>query len=91
MIANPQGLRHIRKMKTLNPIAFYLMADEETIWNRLRKRGDDASEARRRLNADDTDFLGIVNDVDFCLRNDLGISIDKMAKFIHELYVAAKG
>ena len=91
MIVNPEGLRHIKKISSLNPIAFYLMADEETIWNRLRQRGDDAAEARRRLNADDMDFAGIVSDVEFCLRNDLGITPEAMAKFIHELYVIMKG
>lgn len=91
MIANPEGLRQIKKISSLNPIAFYLMADEETIWNRLRQRGDDAAEARRRLNADDMDFAGIVNDVEFCLKNDLGIKPENMAHFIHELYIAAKG
>lgn len=91
MIVNPEGLKQLRKIKSLNPIAFYLMADEETIWNRLRQRGDDAAEARRRLNADDVDFADIINDVDFCLRNDLGITPERMAKFIHELYIATKG
>lgn len=91
MIVNPEGLKKIKKLTSLNPVAFYLMADEETIWNRLRQRGDDAAEARRRLNADDMDFAGIVNDVEFCLRNDLGIKPEAMAKFIHELYLTAKG
>ena len=91
MIVNPEGLKKIKKIASLNPVAFYLMAEEETIWNRLRQRGDDAAEARRRLNADDMDFAGIVNDVEFCLRNDLGIKPEAMAKFIHELYTTVKG
>lgn len=90
-IVNPDGLKHVKKMSTLNPIAFYIMADEETIWNRLRQRGDDAAEARRRLNADDVDFSGIVSNVDFCLRNDLGLKPDIMAKFIHDIYLELKG
>ena len=91
MIVNPEGLKVVKKMKSLNPIAFYLMADEETIWNRLRQRGDDAAEARRRLNADDADFHNIIDNVEFCLQNDLNISPEKMAKFIHELYITTKG
>jgi guanylate kinase len=90
-IVNPDGLKQVKKMSTLNPIAFYIMADEETIWNRLRQRGDDAAEARRRLNADDVDFSGIVSNVDFCLRNDLGLKPDIMAKFIHNIYLELKG
>jgi len=90
-IVNPEGLRQIRKMKTLNPIAFYIMADEETIWNRLRQRGDDAAEARRRLNADDLDFADIISNVDFCLRNDMGLKPEVMAKLIHNIYSELKG
>jgi guanylate kinase len=90
-IINPEGLRQVRKMKTLNPIAFYIMADEETIWNRLRQRGDDAAEARRRLNADDLDFADIISNVDFCLRNDMGLEPDVMATIIHNIYSELKG
>jgi guanylate kinase len=90
-IVNPEGLRQVRKMKSLNPVAFYLMADEETIWNRLRQRGDDAAEARRRLNADDIDFADIISNVDFCLRNDMGLKPDVMANIIHNIYSELKG
>ena len=91
MIVNPDGLRQIRKISTLSPVAYYIMANEETLWNRLRQRGDDAAEARRRLNADDVDFAGIVSNVEFCLKNDLGITPSVMARFIHETYLATKG
>ena len=90
MIVNPEGLKQIKKIKSLNPIAFFIMADEETIWNRLRQRGDNAAEARRRLNADDTDFADIILDVDFCFKNDLGISPTDMAEFIHNIYSKLK-
>jgi guanylate kinase len=90
MIANPEGLRQIKKMKELSPIAFYLMVDETTIWNRLRQRGDDAAEARRRLNADDADFADIISYVDFCMKNDLGLSPDVMAELIHNIYSKLK-
>jgi len=85
-IVNPEGLRQIRKMKTLNPIAFYIMADEETIWNRLRQRGDDNAEARRRLNADDIDFADINEYVDFSIRSDIGLTPKQIAKLIIHIY-----
>jgi len=91
MIVNPEGLRLIKKLKSLKPIAFYLVADEDTIWERLKQRGDNDEEARRRLRADASDFVGIINDVDFCLRNDLGLKPDVMAKFIHDIYLELKG
>ena len=85
-IVNPEGLRQIRKMKTLNPIAFYIMVEEETIWNRLRQRGDNSEEARRRLNADDVDFSNIIDNVDFSIRNDLGLPPKEVATIINSIY-----
>lgn len=85
-IVNPEGLRQIKRIKSLNPIAFYIMANEEIIWNRLRQRGDDSSEARRRLNADDIDFSDINKDIDFSLRNDLGIRPELVAEMILYMY-----
>ncbi len=88
-IVNPEGLRQIKKIKSLNPIAFYIMADEETIWNRLRQRGDDAAEARRRLNADDIDFTDIDKDVDFSFRN-VGLKPELLAEMILYTYKKVK-
>lgn len=82
MIVNPEGLKVLKKNVNLNPIAFYIMADEETIWNRLRQRGDNAEEARRRLNADEEDFADINKYIDFSFRNDLGIKPEIIAEMI---------
>ncbi|MDE7476625.1 MAG: guanylate kinase [Lachnospiraceae bacterium] len=86
IIVNPYGLRQIRKIKSLNPIVFYLTSGEETIWNRLRQRGDDSAEARRRLNTDDKDFAGIENDIDFSFRNDIGLKPELLAEMILYTY-----
>lgn len=86
IIVNPHGLRQLRKIKSLNPVTFYITAGEETIWNRLRKRGDDSAEARRRLNADDSDFSGIIDDVDFAFSNDIGLSPKTLAGIILDTY-----
>ncbi len=88
-IVNPEGLRQIKKIKSLNPIAFYIIADEETIWNRLRQRGDDAAEARRRLNVDDIDFADIDKDVDFSFRN-VGLKPELLAEMILYTYRKVK-
>lgn len=90
IIVNPYGLRQIRKIKLLNPIAFYLTAGEETIWNRLRQRGDDSAEARRRLNADDKDFSDIDKDIDFSFSNDLGLKPELLAEMIFYTYNKVK-
>lgn len=86
IIVNPHGLRQLKNIKSLNPITFYITAGEETIWNRLRERGDNAAEARRRLNADDEDFADIENDVDFSFSNDLGLKPELLAEMILYTY-----
>ncbi len=86
VIVNPYGLRQLRKIPSLNPIAFYITASEETIWNRLRQRGDNAAEARRRLNADDKDFSDIDHDIDFSFSNDLGLKPETLAEMILYTY-----
>lgn len=86
IIVNPHSLRQLRKIRSLNPIIFYIMAGEETIWNRLRERGDDAAEARRRLNEDDKDFSGIIDDVDFAFSNDMGLNPKTLAEMILDTY-----
>lgn len=86
IIVNPHGLEQLRKIKSLNPIAFYITVGEETIWNRLRERGDNAAEARRRLNADDIDFADISKNVDFSFSNDLGLEPEVLAQMIFDTY-----
>lgn len=86
IIVNPHGLEQLRKIKSLNPIAFYITAGEETIWNRLRQRGDDSAEARRRLNADDKDFEDIEQYIDFSFSNDLGLKPELLAEMILYTY-----
>lgn len=86
IIVNPHGLSQLKKLSSLNPVSFYITAGEETIWNRLRERGDNAAEARRRLNADDIDFCNIINEVDFAFSNDLGLSPKELAQMILYTY-----
>lgn len=86
IIVNPHGLKQLRKIKSLNLVTFHITAGEETIWNRLRERGDNAAEARRRLNEDDKDFLGIENYVDFSFSNDIGLPPKVLAEIIKYTY-----
>lgn len=86
IIVNPHGLEQLHKIKSLNPVAFYITAGEETIWNRLRERGDNLAEARRRLNADDEDFVSVINNVDFSFSNDLGLRPEVLARMIFDTY-----
>ena len=76
------------KIAILNPDGlFLLIADDVTIWNRLRQRGDDSIEANRRIKADKEDFSDINSYVDFAIRtdNDL-LNINDIANLIDEIY-----
>lgn len=86
IIVNPHRLRQLRKIKSLNPVTFYITASEETIWNRLRERGDNVAEAVRRLNADNEDFDNIADDVDFSFSNDLGLKPETITQLILYTY-----
>lgn len=91
IIVNPYGLSQLKKLYSLNPISFYITSSEETIWNRLRERGDNAAEARRRLKADDEDFCNIIENVDFSFSNDLGLTPKELAKMIIDTYYKVIG
>lgn len=86
IIVNPEGLRKLKEITNLDPVSFYILADEEVIWNRLRKRGDNAAEARRRLNSDEEDFRDISKYIDFAFRNDSTLKPEILAEMILYTY-----
>ncbi|MCI9296934.1 MAG: hypothetical protein HFI10_05770 [Lachnospiraceae bacterium] len=86
IIVNPHGLKQIRKMKQLNPIAFHIIASKTTIMDRAKKRGDNTDEVLRSLIADDFDFEDINSYIDFAFRSDLGLSPKVMAEMILYTY-----
>lgn len=86
IIVNPEGLKQIKNIESLNPVSFYITASEETIWDRLKHRGDNIDEAARRINADREDFSDIVNYVDFSFSNDLGLKPEILADTILYTY-----
>ena len=69
MIVNPDGIKKIRKINSLNPIVFYIQADEDVIKERLRKRGDNPKEAERRIEADKKDFFCVEKYADYNIKN----------------------
>ena len=86
IIVNPEGLKQIKSIGSLNSISFYITASEETIWERLKYRGDNINEAVRRLNADREDFSGISDYIDFTFSNDLGLKPEILAETILYTY-----
>ncbi len=73
MIVNPDGIKQVSKIRSLNPVVFYIQADEDVIRKRLLRRGDNKDESERRIAADDKDFFGVEKYVDFFIDNN-GIS-----------------
>lgn len=86
IILNPEGLRKIKKIKSLKPISFYINADKTIIMERAKKRGDNADEVLRRLIADDFDFADINSYIDFSFRSDMGLSPKVIAEMILYTY-----
>lgn len=91
IIVNPDGLMRLKCIDSLNPVSFYITASEETIWERLKRRGDNIDEAVRRLNVDREDFSDIINYVDFSFSNDLGLKPEILAEMILYTYKKAIG
>ena len=86
MIVNPDGIKQISKIKSLNPIAFYIKANEDVIRQRLSIRGDNRKEADRRIEADDKDFFGIEKYVDYHAINNGKFTPLELAKAITGKY-----
>lgn len=86
IIMNLEELKQIKNIESLNPVSFYITASEETIWDRLKRRGDNMHEAVRRLNADREDFSDIINYVDFSFSSDLGLKPEILAEMILYTY-----
>ena len=87
LIVTPKELETIKQERPNSKIiSVYLLCDEGTIWNRIRLRGDDNAEARRRINADEKDFKNILEYVDMAIRNKEGDQV-QVASLIYEYYV----
>ena len=86
IIMNPDGVKVIKRHPELNPIVFYIMADEKTIKNRLVNRGDDTEEVKRRIEADNNDFKDINKYMDCCLFSNDEISPYELANKIMYIY-----
>lgn len=86
MIVNPDGVKQISKIKSLNPVVFYIQADEDLLRARLFKRGDNAAEFERRLREDNKDFFGIERHVNYFICNNGLLSPFEVASEIVRKY-----
>lgn len=82
IILTPNGVNSIseirRASERLIPV-FYIYANNTTIQRRLKGRGDDASEAMRRVHADQIDFKGFEEVASKIIYNNSGTSIKEVA------------
>ena len=69
VILNPEGLRKVKKIMGTDVVTFYIEVDDEIIKERLKNRGDNPKEAKRRLKADEKDFVGIEDEVNYTISN----------------------
>ena len=86
LIMNPEGLKAIQDIPNLNYTSFYIMCDKKTLKKRLKKRGDNPKEARRRLKADKKDFKDIESLCDYTIMNGDDTTPEKVADIIKQLY-----
>ena len=85
IILTPDGYRDVVNKLSKKPIAIYIYANNATIKNRLLKRGDDKSEAQRRLEHDNEYFKGIENEVDRIVYNNDGEEIENVINKILQI------
>lgn len=89
IILTPSGLKDIKQDKELSKLnitSFYIIADNETLQNRLIKRGDNPNEAMRRLESDSIDFANIDDLINHKVLNNGKGSPETVAMIIDSLY-----
>ena len=88
IIMTPSGYKDFLKKSDRQHVAIYLYANDQTITSRLKKRGDSAKEAERRLIADRVDFKDCECLADKIVYNndkvDIEDVVDKIIKIAEE-------
>lgn len=88
LIANPSIMTKMVKLlcANINPVTAYINTNENIIWDRMMRRGDDIKEAQRRVVSDANDFYGIEENIDFMFSNNGEIKPDILAEMIKYSY-----
>lgn len=74
IIITPDGFRDLLEKFNFNYFSIYIDCYERILRERLIKRGDNPSEASRRLKADNIDFKYVKKDVDMVIENNGNVS-----------------
>lgn len=82
VILNPDGYKDFLEKINLPHKSIYLYSNNNSIKERLIKRGDKKEEAERRLKQDNADFNGIENMVDKILYNNSNDNIENIVNKI---------
>lgn len=82
IILNPDGLRAVKKIEGLDIVSFYIKAKKSVIKKRLKSRGDNRNEAKRRMREDKKDFKDMDFEVDYTIDNNGNNSIEELADII---------
>ena len=85
IILTPEGYKDLLKTK-IPHISVYIHANNETITQRLKKRGDNKNEAERRLQQDNIDFKDVYTLVNQVVINNAKDNLEDVVKEI-EKYV----
>lgn len=86
IILTPEGVRQVEQITGIRPKTIYIFANNKTVIERLKKRGDDPAEVERRMKQDMIDFNGfeMVADKIFYNNSDNTVSevADKIESFL---------
>ena len=69
IILTPDGYRDIKDIISEDTLTVYLKSNNRVLKKRLKKRGDNIKEIKRRLKHDKKDFKGIEKEVDVVIEN----------------------
>ena len=86
IILTPSGVKDIID-SGINATIVLIDSSEDTIRKRLIYRGDDATEANRRIEADLLDFNNAEMLADIIVNNDYNANIDEIVENIHKEYI----
>ena len=87
IILTPSGIEDFTKEardKKINAKIIYLRANSGTIAKRLKRRGDNPEEVRRRIEKDEQDFVAFEYFADKCIYNNGGTEIKDVADLIED-------
>lgn len=86
IILTPQGYKDIKdKISNEKHISLYIYANNSTIKQRLKRRGDNKEEAERRIKTDNDDFKDAMMLVDRIVYNNYDSDIDSIVDEVYEL------